>query len=223
VANDKNHNKKTRTRKAPEVRQREIMAAAVGLFARQGYWNTELQEVADTLGIAKGTIYLYFETKKDLYFAALDHALDQLADMLHAEVTAASGPVEKIRALVTTYFRFFDEDRALAEVIAQGCGEFRDHAEQTHFRIFAENRTRFKQIVQEGMAGGVFRQTQPQRTVEIMANLMHGTIYTHAVQRTQASLSEIADGVTDFFLHGLLARYTPPAPRCEEQGHEQDA
>jgi AcrR family transcriptional regulator len=69
-------------------RDREVLEAAAAVFARRGYSASTVQDVADALGILKGSLYYYIETKEDLLFRLLEE-VHEAADILHAEVAAA--------------------------------------------------------------------------------------------------------------------------------------
>ena len=193
-----------RPKQDPEPRRREILSAAIRVFAKSGYRNTEVQRVADMAGLAKGTVYLYFETKEALFLAAVTYAVERLAERIDAEVRSASGAVAKIKAVVRAYFRFFDEDRALVDVLVQERGEVNGRAEQAYYRVFSENAWRLEKIIRDGVATGVFRRLKPRRTANILANLLTGTIYAHVVGRRGGRASAEAGDVTDFLLYGLL-------------------
>lgn len=191
--------------KDPAARSQQILAAAVRLFAKNGYRGTELQVIADLAGIAKGTIYLYFDTKKELFLAAVEHAFERLAERIGREVEAASGPVEKVKAVVRAYIGFFEEDRPLVEIIAQDRGEFRSHAEETYFGLVSENVDRLEDIIREGIVQGVFRPVNPRQATETLINLLTGTMYTHMVGKSQADSADATDAITDLLLHGIVS------------------
>ncbi len=52
-------------------RREEIMDAAVEIFACKGYYNTKIADIVEAVGIAKGTFYLYFKSKKALFLALI--------------------------------------------------------------------------------------------------------------------------------------------------------
>ena len=165
-----------------------------------------MQRIAEAAGIAKGTVYLYFETKQDLFLATVTHAVERLAERIDAEVENAAGPVDKIRAVVRAYFRFFDEDRALVEILVQERGEAMGQAEQAYFRVFSENAWRLERIIRDGSAQGMFRRLKPKQAAGILADLLTGTIYAHVLGARRGSTSRAAGAVTDFMLHGILAQ-----------------
>jgi len=189
----------------PSLRRREILENAIELFAQSGYTGTDVQAVALSLGIAKGTVYLYFSSKRELFLAAVEYAIKRLAERIDEEVRQVSGPVEKMKALVAAHFRFFDEDEPLAEVIVREGGEFRAHAENTYYSIYAQNAGRLEDIVRNGVKLGVFRRTSPKETGQILANLLSGTIYTHLYGHETGKVADTIEATTEFLLHGIAS------------------
>lgn len=61
-------------RRAPDTRLRDLIEAATGVFIAHGYRRTQMADVASTMGVAKGTLYLYVESKEALFYLALRHA-----------------------------------------------------------------------------------------------------------------------------------------------------
>lgn len=100
-------------------REPEMMVAALEIFASKGYAASSVQDVADAIGVLKGSLYHYINTKEDLLFKLLDNAHAE-NDALMTEVTALEiGPAERLRTylhksiektlrnvdLTTLYFR----------------------------------------------------------------------------------------------------------------------
>jgi len=195
--------KRERSKPDPQARKQAILSAAVRVFAETGYRNTEVQRIAEAAGIAKGTVYLYFNTKQDVFMAAVTYAVDRLAERTDAEVQNAVGPVEKIRAVVRAYLGFFDEDRALVKILAQERGEV-GQAEEACYRMFAKNARHLEEILREGITQGLFRPLEPKQAARILANLLTGTVYAHVLDGRDGRASSAAEAVTDFLLYGIL-------------------
>src|ERR1035437_644165 len=102
---------KTKREVVSEFRSAEILEAARKVFAKRGFDQTTVDGIAATAGIAKGTLYLYFHSKRAIYLEALKR--DVLA--LHAEtasrVAACNTIEEKIKAFISTRVRYFEENR----------------------------------------------------------------------------------------------------------------
>ena len=194
-----------RPRQDPQLRRNEILEAAVPVFSKHGYRDTDMQHVADAVGVAKGTLYIYFKTKEALFLAAVDHSIEQLADHIDRAVRKADGPVDKIRAIVSAYFRFFDRDPALARIIVREGGEFMSRAENTYYRVFTENASRLEEILRDGMDREIFRRADPKRTADFLADVLGGTVYTYLLGRKKGRAAAATKATVEFLLHGLLA------------------
>src|SRR6058998_2187979 len=85
-----------------EFRTAGILEAARKVFARKGFHDATVDDIAIAAGVAKGTLYLYYQSKRELYFAALKFGIAQMYSALAEEVRQASTTEEKLRALIAT-------------------------------------------------------------------------------------------------------------------------
>lgn len=193
-----------RTKSDPEIRRAQILQTATHHFAKNGYANADLQEIADELGIAKGTIYLYYRSKKQLFYAAVDQSVERLGIVIGNGVSGADGPVNMIRAMVRAHFGFFERERHFAEIIARERGEFLERAESTYSRVLGDNSARIERILKMGVSDGTFHAIRVKKTAEIIATLLTGTIYTGFFSGKNGKLNSMADETTEFLLHGLM-------------------
>jgi AcrR family transcriptional regulator len=92
-----------------ELRCREILDAARLVFAARGFDAATVDEVAARAGVAKGTLYLYYPSKRDIYWAALRDGVRELHVLLTARLAAADTCGGVIRAFVETKVTYFDE------------------------------------------------------------------------------------------------------------------
>src|SRR5262245_3931441 len=79
-----------------ERRREGILEAAVNLFAERGYPGTDMQVLADTLGVGKGTVYRYFPSKRDLFLAAADYGMRRLQGRVEAAIAGVEDPLERV-------------------------------------------------------------------------------------------------------------------------------
>src|SRR5690348_14029875 len=83
-----------------------ILDAARTVFSRKGYAETAVDDVAEEAGIAKGTLYLYFKSKEQLYLAALASDIRQMAAEARKEMEQAAGFRDKLRAFLRVRLQF---------------------------------------------------------------------------------------------------------------------
>ncbi len=91
---------KTKQQIVTDYRRGEILDAARTVFARRGYALAIMDEIAKEAGIAKGTIYLYFRSKTEVYKAVLNHDMKSLKTSTLERMDAATTLREKIRAFI---------------------------------------------------------------------------------------------------------------------------
>src|SRR5438552_8364751 len=99
----------SRRQEASELRRLAILQAARTVFARQGYANTVVEDIAAQAGIGKGTLYLYFPSKEQIYLAALLEEARRLDANSRDAMAAAATWRGKLRAFVEMRLRYFDE------------------------------------------------------------------------------------------------------------------
>ena len=100
-------------------RKEEIVEAALDIFAKKGYFNSRVAEIVEKVGIAKGTFYLYFNSKKDLFLEMI-HRYEQLVEEnINLEVLKDNEITleEKFTQITKNYFNFYLKNRKLTNVI----------------------------------------------------------------------------------------------------------
>jgi len=189
-----------------EKRRREILRATVALFSSHGYSDTNIQQVADHIGVAKGTIYLYFKTKEELFLAAVEYSIESLAETIDEAIKRADSPLKKIKAFIAAYITFVENKQVLAAMIVQEGAKFKSHAEKTYYRIYAENAPHLEKIIRDGVSDGTFRELNPVETTEILSNLMSGTMYSLVLGGSIGKSAIKIENITKFLLRGMLKK-----------------
>src|SRR4051794_38705196 len=86
------------------ARKREdFLATAARVFARHGYPGTDVQAVADAAGVAKGTLYLYFDSKQALFLAAVDQGIRDLQEHIDSSIEHIADPLQRIAEAMRAY------------------------------------------------------------------------------------------------------------------------
>ncbi len=93
-----------------------IMNAALNVFSGKGYSPTVLDEIADEAGIAKGTLYLYFKDKEDLYYSTVMYVVEKLEQTIRREVDEEIPPLAALEKLALITIRFFAQNRAFVNM-----------------------------------------------------------------------------------------------------------
>ncbi len=94
-----------------EFRTSGILEAARRVFGEKGYERATIDDIARAAGVAKGTVYLYYRSKRDVYWEALKQGLVELRDDTVRRVNAAGTLEEKVRAFITSKLQYFEAHR----------------------------------------------------------------------------------------------------------------
>jgi AcrR family transcriptional regulator len=92
-------------------REERMLDAGERVFGEQGFRSASMDEIAEGSGITKALLYQYFGSKEGLYEACVERARVRLFDRIEEVASAAAGPRARLRAVVTTYFDYLDEER----------------------------------------------------------------------------------------------------------------
>lgn len=87
------------------------MNAALKIFSTKGYSPAVLDEVAREAGIAKGTLYLYFQDKEDLFCSTIMNVIDKLIGLMREKIDDALSPVQILRDIAFLQLSFFSQNR----------------------------------------------------------------------------------------------------------------
>ena len=93
-----------------KAQKRELLIdAAEKIFFEKGYENATMDEIAEVAEYSKGTLYLYFTNKEELYIAIASRSMDIFSDIFKEELSRCKTGAEKLNAIKLTYLRFFRE------------------------------------------------------------------------------------------------------------------
>ena len=110
-----------------EARPSELVAAALELFVEKGYAGTRLEDVAAHAGVSKGTLYLYFENKEDLFKAVVrDNVVARISESADEVLRFEGSSAELLSHLISTWWREYGESKAggLGKLVMSESGNF---------------------------------------------------------------------------------------------------
>ena len=191
---------------ADRDKHHQIVEAAVRVFARNGYYNSRVSDIAREAGVASGTIYLYFKTKDAILVTLFREKMAAWVAHVRAEIAGERDAVAKIRRLVALHFGVLESDPALAEVVQvelrQGHKFFRGasaHEISAYFELIGS-------ILEEGQAAGAFRSDVPVKVAtKVLFGAMDQVATSWVLGKRKYRLSDAADAVAAVFLRGVTA------------------
>ncbi len=191
-----------------EFRRREILAAARAVFSRHGYWRSTMEDVAAEAGLAKGTLYLYFHNKEEIYFAALEEELRKIQARVQAQVARQTEPRARLQAWVETALACAEEHRDFFKIFFS---EFNhlffsplSALEGRLRRLYMTGIKTVEQILEEGMRRGVFRRTEPRKTALLVIDLVRGLVEARLLGWSRSRLERDTEFLLRFVIRGIV-------------------
>lgn len=187
-------------------RQEEILEVAVRLFAQKGYSDTDTQQLADELGVGKGTIYRYFPSKQELFLAAVDRVMQKLLATIEAAIHGIEDPLERVFTGIRTFLRFSAEHPEFVELLIQERAQFKDRKKPTFQQYREVNVERWRDLYRVLMAEGRVRDMPAERITDVVGDLLYGTIFTNYFAGQQKDAEQQARDIIDVVFQGILVK-----------------
>jgi AcrR family transcriptional regulator len=194
-------------------RQEEILEAAVKLFARHGYANTDTQLLADELGVGKGTLYRYFPSKEDLFLAAADRVMRRMRSEIDSAIEGIADPLDRIAVAIRSYLTFFGEHPEFVEIMMQERAQFRDRKKPTYFVHREANIHRWQDLYRGLIKEGRVRNMPVEQITDVMSGLLYGTMFTNYFTGPSRPLEDQAQNIIDVVFHGILSESERTKPK----------
>ncbi len=171
-----------RKEREKEQRRHEILKAAQRVFFRNGFEKTSMEMVAEECQLAKGTLYLYFKSKEELYVSLVQDGIQILDEMMARQLQKPLPLEEKLLSLVKTYFDFtqlHQEHFAIFKMIDVGTlnGKVEPEKLEAIQRARARAFERMRNVIAEAITTGQFKtKHEPQEIVMMLWASTFGAI-----------------------------------------------
>jgi AcrR family transcriptional regulator len=162
--------KPKRWERRKDVRAAEILEAALACFAENGFAATRMEDIAERARITKGTIYLYFESKEDLFKSLARQSIGTQIKNVTAYVNGFDGnSADLLRFVLGTVGHFAStSDRVvLPKVLLAEAGKFPELAEFWRREVIDRGLGLFTAIIRRGQGRGEFRALPPEHAARL--------------------------------------------------------
>ncbi len=183
-----------------------ILRAAVKVFARKGFFNSKVADIAREAGIADGTVYLYFKSKDEILHSVFDRAMEEFIAEGKREIEGIIEPDKRLQKIARLHLERLSADRDLAivfQVELRGSTKF---MEEFSGGGFAEYLDIIRQTIAEGQRQGVFRQDlKPVVCAKILYGALDEMVTNWILSKKSYPLAPMADEVLKVFFNGTRA------------------
>ena len=193
-----------------------ILDAADRLLARYGYRKMTMDDLAQEVGIGKGTIYLHFPSKEEVVLSHVDRIVERLKVELAKLARGGGTPAARLRRMLVTRVMFrFDSVQHYTESLSDLLAALRPGLLARRRRHFEEESEVLSEVLREGRRAGEFSFREPRtaaRTLLTATNALLPYSLSASELGGRAELEAEATRVVEMLLTGLLAR-SVPAPK----------
>jgi AcrR family transcriptional regulator len=199
-----------RRQRRKEARPGEIVAAAIEVFAEKGFGAAKLEEVARRAGVAKGTVFVYFPTKQDLFRAVAQTVLSSNFERLEGAATAIDRPLSELVPLLLALLAAAGESKisAVIRLLIAESRSFPDLARVWHDEVVAKVLGLVTSAIERAQARGEIRGGDARLyAFSIMGPMLAGVIFREVFGGAEAAvpgLRELAAQHANTVLHGML-------------------
>lgn len=184
-----------------------IIRAAIKVFARKGYFNSKVSDIAREAGIADGTVYLYFKSKDEILHSIFDRAMEEFIAEGKREIALLRSPDERLRRIAELHLEKLGADRDLAivfQIELRGSTKF---MREFSAAGFAEYLDIIRRTIEEGQASGYFRRDiKPVVAAKILYGALDEMVTNWILSKKHYPLGPMAGEVLKIFTGGISAR-----------------
>ena len=210
---------KRRWERRKDARPQELLAAALDLFVERGFASTRLEDVAKRAGVSKGTLYLYFTNKEELFKAVVREnivpALGEAEDIIS---TFEGHSAELLRCVIMGWWERLGATKAsgIIKLVMAEAGNFPDLALFYQEEVIARSTRMISSMFERAVARSEFRAVNVAVMTQVLiAPMLMLITWKHSVGPCdQGQLDPMAflESFLDMALHGLLPASETPAP-----------
>ena len=181
-----------------------ILRAAIAVFARRGFFNSQVADIARAASVAAGTVYLYFRSKEDLLVSIFERAMREGITEGRAALDGVSDPVERLRRIARVHLERVGRDRDLAIVTQVELRQSTKFMEQFSNTELREYLGVIRDVIADGQRRGIFRAgISPTLAAKVLFGALDEMATNWILSRRRYDLAADADAVVDLFLHGV--------------------
>jgi AcrR family transcriptional regulator len=193
--------------RAKQERRRQILGAAKDVFSEAGYHGASINAIIERAQIARGTFYLYFESKSAVFDSILDQALADLRNRIRrieVDDPAAPPPQVQLREQVVATLEYIIGDRPLALLLLSAGHTPDAEATERLDQFFAEVRDLLRRALATGMEIGLLRPCEPELVAAAMLGMIRGVIELLVRKGEGANVDAVVSEMLLVALRGVL-------------------
>ena len=206
---------KERKEREKAARRDAILEAAKSVFFERGYHTATMDQIAEKVELSKGSLYLHFPSKEELYISLLVEGLAELCKRFDQAVQTSRGWEEKLLRIADAYYGFYQENPNYFKILfffqhGEIASKVSDELYQECFNKGTQCLDFISQAIQEGMDAGAIKQQDPATQAVVLWGAFNGVLFLYEDEDHRKMfplpLDQIVHTSLEMFLNGLKKR-----------------
>lgn len=186
-------------------RHTEIIDTAIELFRKKNYHGTSMQDIAEAVGIYRGSLYHYINSKEEILYQIVERPVSKGMEALKKIQEENLPPVQKLRRAMEYHVRYSMDHQAVVAIMLEDTKHLSENLQKQIRKTQKKYEDTFFNIIKEGIQNGDFRELDA-KVVTFAILGMTNWMYRWYGEGGKLSADEIAGQFLDMILHGLLRR-----------------
>lgn len=191
-----------------EAKKEEILSAAAAVFAEKGFSNTKMEDISKRAEIGKGTLYEYFRSKDDLFFALYQNLLNSFHTRIYSSLSPEQTPTEALTAMISATLRAFDEWHDYGMLLLEFWNEHRrgKFLKLDFSDVYDKSRSILKNLIEEGIIKGEFAEVDPMVASSTIIAVLDGILLQRIFDPDLYSKMDVEKHILTVIFGGLKIR-----------------
>ncbi len=188
------------------ARKKDILDTAAVLFSEKDFHEVTVDEIAGRVGLYKGTIYLYFKNKDDIFFTIVKEKTQTLFSRLKSAMEGDTTYLERLEKVIRSYLLFFEEHKSFFKIVhsekSRIATQVKDRLKKHMLQSFHASVSLLQNFIEEGQDQGILKDFSSLTLTKALRGLMDEFTFHWVFTGAEGSLSEETQNIIDLFLHG---------------------
>lgn len=189
-----------------EERKKIVVHCAKAVFSQKGYYQASISDIIQRAGIARGTFYLYFQSKRDVFNSILDELVKELEGVIkRIDLDPSASPLEQLKSILRSIIMLALEDRDMTQIVLSRAGGLDSEFDGKLREFYGIVLGTIESSLQHGIELGLVRKCNTKVIACCVLGCMKEVV-NHIFSDAEAisQLDPILDEVLNFGLQGVL-------------------
>lgn len=202
--------KKNNTNNIQSARKKTILNAAMKLFSETDFHEVTVDEIANNVGLSKGTLYLYFKNKEDLFFSIIKEKSNELFSRLENSITNDFSFETTLQNFIKAHLNFFKENKAYFKIIhSEKCRMTMDDHYRMHdlgIKVFNQFLKLTEKLVKEGKKENSIGNIDVDIAARGIRGILNSFVFQWIFANEKISIEQETEQIKNLFLYGVSRR-----------------